>query len=67
MHSSPKVWYSKQYMQERNGMYTNDELMEKAFKVNDWINMNPDNDWVATVGAKIINDLNALYTKETLH
>lgn len=67
MHSSPKVWYSKQYMQERNGMYTNDELMEKAFKVNDWINMNPDNDWVATVGAKIINDLNALYTKETMH
>lgn len=67
MHSSPKVWYSKQYMQERNGMYTNEELMEKAFKVNDWINMNPDNDWVATVGAKIINDLNALYTKETLH
>jgi len=67
VHSSPKVWYSKQYMQERNGMYTNEELMEKAFKVNDWINMNPDNDWVATVGAKIINDLNALYTKETLH
>ncbi len=67
MHSSPKVWYSKEYMQTRNGMYTNDELMEKAFKVNDWINMNPDNDWVATVGAKIINDLNALYTKETMH
>lgn len=67
MHSSPKVWYSKQYMQERNGMYTNDQLIEKAFKVNDWINMNPDNDWVATVGAKIINDLNALYTKETMH
>lgn len=64
---SPKVWYNKQYMQDRNGMYTNDQLIEKAFKVNSWMNMNPDNDWVQLFGKKIINDLNALYTKETMH
>jgi hypothetical protein len=54
-------------MQDRNGMYTNDQLIEKAFKVNSWMNMNPDNDWVQLFGKKIINDLNALYTKETMH
>ena len=34
------VWYCKDYMAKRNGMYTNDELIEKAF-VNDWMSSIP--------------------------
>ena len=70
MHSpSPKatVWYSKEYMRNRNGMYTNDELIAQAFKVNDWMNRNPDNEWVQHCGQQIITGLNGLYTKDTIH
>ena len=61
------VWYCKDYMAKRNGMYTNDELIEKAFQVNDWMNRNPDNEWVQHCGQQIITGLNGLYTKDTLH
>ena len=54
------VWYCKDYMAKRNGMYTNDELIEKAFQVNDWMNCNPDNEWVQHCGQQIITGLNGL-------
>jgi len=61
------TWFSKEYMQDRNGMYTNEELIEKAFTINAWMNRNPENEWVQTYGRTVINSLNSLYTKETLH
>ena len=69
MLSNPKstVWYSKEYMKDRNGMYTNDQLIEKAFNVNAWMNRNPDNEWVQNCGQTIITGLNGLYTKDTIH
>ena len=54
-------------MRNRNGMYTNDELIAQAFKINDWMNRNPDNEWVQQCGQQIITGLNGLYTKDTLH
>lgn len=65
--SKTTVWYDKEYMRNRNGMYTNDELIEKAFKINDWMNRNPDIEWVQNCGQQIITGLNGLYTKDTLH
>ena len=70
MHSpSPKatVWYSNEYMRNRQGMYTNEQLIEKAFNINSWMNRNWQNEWIQFVGKKIINELNALYTKDTIH
>tara|TARA_B100001057_G_scaffold412647_1_gene428831 strand:+ start:1311 stop:1475 length:165 start_codon:yes stop_codon:yes gene_type:complete len=54
-------------MRDRQGMYTNEELIEKAFNINAWMNRNEDNDWVQLIGKKFINELNALYVKDTLH
>ena len=67
MHSPSKVWYSQDYMRSRQGMFTNDQLIEKAFNINAWMNRNEDNDWVQTIGKKFINELNALYTQDTIH
>jgi len=67
VHSPSKVWYSQDYMRDRQGMYTNEELIEKAFNINAWMNRNEDNDWVQLIGKKFINELNALYVKDTLH
>ena len=54
-------------MKDPNGMYTNDQLIEKAFNVNAWMNRNPDNEWVQNCGQTIITGLNGLYTKDTIN
>lgn len=62
-----KVWYDKEYLRDRVGMYTNEQLIEKAFAVNGWMNRNENNEWVQSTGQSIITKLNALYTQDTIH
>tara|TARA_Y100000114_G_C11761388_1_gene329945 strand:+ start:217 stop:366 length:150 start_codon:yes stop_codon:yes gene_type:complete len=43
---------------------TVEDIVTKAFKVKNWMNMNPDNEWVQQAGKSIINKLNAIPTIE---
>ena len=52
------------YLRSRVCTMTVEDIVTKAFKVKNWMNMNPDNEWVQQAGKSIINKLNAITTIE---
>lgn len=63
------VYIDMNYLKDRVGSLTTDQVTQKSFQVNDWMNRNPENTWVQDVGKSIISRLNAMYTREqsTIH
>jgi hypothetical protein len=52
------------YLKNRVCSMTHEQLVDKAFKVKDWMELNFDNEWVQQVGKTIIHKLNSTYTVE---
>lgn len=50
------------YLRKRVCSMTTEQLVDKAFKVKNWMDMNKDNDWVQEAGQNFIHKLNATYT-----
>jgi len=61
---SKNSWIDTNYLRERVCRYTPEQLVDKSFKVKNWMDMNPENCWVQDAGNGIINKLNATYTME---
>lgn len=58
------VYIDVDYMRKRVCCYSTEYLVTKAFKVKNWMDMNPENDWVQDTGNNIIGKLNAMPTLE---
>tara|TARA_B100001057_G_scaffold334043_1_gene334623 strand:- start:706 stop:921 length:216 start_codon:yes stop_codon:yes gene_type:complete len=52
------------YLKKRVCCLTDEQVIEKSFKVKEWMDTNLDNDWVQRAGNGIIHGLNATYTFE---
>lgn len=52
------------YLKQRICMLTDEQVIEKSFKVKEWMDMNWKNEWVQSAGKSIIEGLNATYTYE---
>jgi hypothetical protein len=63
------VYIDMNYLKDRVGSLTQEQITEKCFKVQEWMDRNLDNEWVQDAGKNIINRLNAMYTQEqaTIH
>ena len=63
------VYIDMNYLKDRIGSLTTDQVTKKSFQVQEWMDRSPDNDWVQDVGKSIISRLNAMYTQEqaTIH
>jgi len=63
------VYIDMNYLKDRVGSLTTDQVTQKSFQVHEWMERNPDNDWVQNTGKEIISRLNAMYTQEqaTIH
>lgn len=42
-------------------------VMLRIAKVHNWMNSNPNNEWVQTFGKTLIGKLNATYKQDTVH
>jgi hypothetical protein len=51
-----------EYLRRRICSLTTEQLVEKSFKVKNWMDMNKDNKWVQQAGKNFIHKLNATYT-----
>jgi len=63
------VYIDMNYLKDRVGSLTTDQVTQKSFQVQEWMERNPDNLWVQDTGKEIISRLNAMYTQEqaTIH
>ena len=63
------VYIDLNYLKKRVGSLTDDQITDKSFKVQEWMERNPDNEWVQQAGKGIISRLNAMYTQQqvTIH
>ena len=63
------VYIDMNYLKDRVGSLTTDQVTQKSFQVQEWMERNPDNLWVQSTGKEIISRLNAMYTQEqaTIH